>query len=734
MKIKDTHFLLNEAKEFTEAYQQGGNPGERELRCLRIQFPGIFLPIGEEDLFAGYTIEPIAGYRYSWNETCGMGYFCNHQWLQAIAEDESFSLEERKTARTLEGYWSSHTTRALWMEHNPDRDIYFHESLAEVFLRLAEINLDFDKLLLLGIPGLRKEVLCQKEIQALPIYDNLLGALDLLADMLCFLAEEARKLMPFAEIRRKKELLRMAETLERLSTNAPDSFYGALSLFHLVTMMTAVDNFARMDVYLGDFLVRDLERGVLTRQEALEIFVNLYQKYDKLFSTTGRIIIGGEGRRNVENADEMALLILDAAKIVHGEAPTLCLRVYSKLNSKLWDKAMDTLEAGCSYPLLYNDELNVPNRMHSFHVSREEAQQYIMSNCGEYGLWGRSLQSPNAAVNYAKVLELALNNGVDPMTGKQVGPKTGDMSAFSDFDEVKTAFKEQALHFLCLVADRLPSIYEIASKDSPNLLMTLLYADCISEGKGILEGARYRFCYIETHAVVLVADSLLAIKKIIFEEKRMTMGELLDALRNNFKGYEMQRSWLLHAPKFGNNNAEADEMVREISSFLHQKTAEQAERLGVQGFLATQITVDNYEIMGRFVGATPDGRFAYMPITNSINPSNGSDREGIIALLHSMSGVDSSICGGMVHHLKLSPSAFGRERRAVTEGMIRTFFSEGGSELSIYTVNQQDLIDAMEHPEKHQNLVVRIGGYNARFVNLTPALQKEMIARNAYMG
>ena len=195
-----------------------------------------------------------------------------------------------------------------------------------------------------------------------------------------YLAKEAREQILDADEKHRAELLRMAETLEYLSEHAPNSFYGALCLFHLVAMMTTVDNFARMDIYMGDFLVHDLEQGILTREEALDVFVDLYRNYDNLFSTSGRIIIGGEGRRNVENADQMALLILDAAKVVHGEAPTLCLRVYPGMNPALWEKAMDDLEAGCSYPLLYNDEVNIPNHMTALNVSREEAQQYVMSN------------------------------------------------------------------------------------------------------------------------------------------------------------------------------------------------------------------------------------------------------------------------------------------------------------------------------------------------------------------
>lgn len=731
--MKDTRFWLREAADFTEAHRAGGESSARELRCLRVQFPAVFEPVGETDLFTGYVSEPIVGYRYSWNSSRGMGYYCDFDRLDAARTDPELSGAEHRTAEELIEYWKTRTTRALWEREQPPREEYFIAGLCEVYPRLAEINLDFDKLLRLGVPGLREEVEACRAKKPLPLYDSLLGALELLADSLRALAREAEDRIPRAATeRRRAELRRMAESCAFLAEHAPDSFYGALSLFHVVAMMTTVDNFARMDVYLGDFLVNDLRRGTLTREEALEIFVDLYRRYERLFSTTGRIIIGGEGRRNPENADEMALLILDAAERVHGEAPTLCLRVHDALDPRLWDKAMETLERGCSYPLLFNDAVNVPGRMSAWHVPREDAEQYIMSNCGEYGLWARSVHSPDGAVNYAKVLELTLHGGTDPMTGRRVGPDTGRAEEFGSFEELWEAFRAQSAFFIRKSADRLRSIYSVAAEDSPNLLMSLLYHDCLETGKGLLMGARYRFYDVETHGVVLVADSLLAIRRLVFEEKSVTMPELLDALARDFEGCEALRAKLLRVPKFGNGDAEADGMTRLVSDFVQAETAAQAERLGVQAVTASQITVDNYEVMGRYVLATPDGRKALTPITNSINPSNGSDRCGVFPLLRSMAGVDTSLSGGQVHHLKLAPSAFSPERRAATGAMLRTFFREGGGELSVYTVRQEDLIDAMAHPEAHGDLIVRIGGFNARFVNLSPSLQREMIARNAY--
>ena len=726
--------LLQEAMDFTHAYQRDSDLVMREVNCLKAQFPAILLPIAAEDLFVGYYREPLVGYRYSWdNEKSCTGYYADIPQLEEIAADTQLSEEDRACAAQLLEFWRENRTMAKIQKTFPElveRDLF---RVAEIYIRLSEINLDFDMLLQLGLPGLREEIGKMYAQDGKPARKGELEVLDLMAEILQQYADQAKVLAQTAEPVRCKQLQRMAEMLQSLTERAPDSFYAALQLAHLVVMMTGVDNFARMDVYMGDFLVKDLEAGVLSREEALEILVNLYDRWADLFPTSGRIIIGGQGRRNAKNADQMALLLLDAAKVVHKSAPTLCLRLYDGMDPVLWEKACDDLEAGCSYPLLYNDVVNIPGRMRAHRVSRSEAEQYIMSNCGEYGIWGHSIHSPNAAISYAKLLELALFNGVDQENGQQIGLQTGDAAQFTSFEMLLEAFQKQATYFIERTAQCLPRIYEGAAMDSNNLLESMLHHNSFEEGVGILAGAQYRIIDIETHAIVLVADSLLAVRKVVFEDRKMTMQHLLDALKANFAGYEKERAWLLHAPKFGNNHPEADAMARKISDFIYETTCAQADKLKVHASTASQITVDGYVIYGKNVGATPDGRLAGQPLTNSMNPTNGCDRSGITALLWSMAGVDSSLSGGQVAHLKLAPDAFGEKKRAATTAMLAAYFEAGGGEISIYTVRQEDLIDALEHPEKHQNLMVRIGGYNARFVTLSRELQEEMIARNAYV-
>ncbi len=731
--MKTISEALAYAKRFTAAYQAQTDILLREVECMRAQYPAILDPIGPDDLYVGYYEMPLVGYCYSWSSDIGtVGYFADPLRLREIAENMQLCQADRDAAKELLEYWADRRTFAKIRAAHPhinEGDVKF---LTEIYVRLAEINLDFDMLLRLGLPGLGRELTRMDAEAPSPVRKAELLILDLVADVLRHYAAQARSLMAAANEKRQRELSRMAEALERLCDHAPDSFYSAMLLFNLVAMMTTVDNFARMDVYLGDFLAHDLKAGVLTRDEALELLVPLYSRLGDLFPTSGRIVIAGEGRRNPENADVMALLILDAAIIVHKSAPTLSMRLYPGMNTALWDKACDALEAGCSYPLLFNDAVNIPARMRGYRVSREEAEQYIMSNCGEYGLWGRSIHSPDCAINYAKILELTLNNGVDPVSGEKTGLETGNATGFRRFDELLQAFETQCTFFIQRTAACLQPIYSGAAADSKNLLMAMLHHDSFENGTGLLEGSRYLICDIETHAVVTVADSLLAIRKVIFEEQKMSMETLLAALKANFAGYQREHALLKRAPKFGNNHPEADAMTRYVSDFIYEECAKQADRFDIQAITASQITVDGYITYGGCCGATPDGRLAGTPITNSTNPSNGSDRQGITALLSSMSGVDCSLSGGQVCHLKLTPDSFSKEKRAATSAMISVFFASGGGELSIYTVRQEDLLDAVEHPEKHENLMVRIGGYNARFITLSRPLQEEMIARNAY--
>jgi pyruvate-formate lyase len=401
------------------------------------------------------------------------------------------------------------------------------------------------------------------------------------------------------------------------------------------------------------------------------------------------------------------------------------------MDPQLYERGLDCIREGRTYPMLYNDDVNVPTMACSFAASMEDAEQYVPNNCGEYSLDHLSLGSPNGSINYAKVLEITLNNGIDPGTGAPMGIPSGEISSFRAFDDLWDAFSRQAKLLIETVTDRMVHIHSAMRGSSAGLYQSLLFDDCLQEAKPLLDGARYVGLDVESHALISVADSLTAIRYVVYEKKLIDAAKLLDVLRSDFRGHEPERRILLSAPKYGNDEPAADAMAARVQTFVNATTARQASRLGLDFCLASHISVDAYLAMGKLLGATPDGRRAGMPVTNSSNPLAGSDRSGVTALLNSMAKLIPEHSGGQVQHLKLGRDLYG-DFAGRTRALLDGFFAQGGCHLAVSVMGRDDLARAMEEPEKYPSLTVRIGGYSARFVSLPRELQEEILSRTMY--
>jgi len=392
---------------------------------------------------------------------------------------------------------------------------------------------------------------------------------------------------------------------------------------------------------------------------------------------------------------------------------------------------MNCIFDGCDFPLLYNDEVGVPCVEKSYNVPGEDAEQYIMSNCGEYNLDHKSVSTPSGSISYPKVFELTINNGIDPYTGKRMLLQTGRLADYATFDDLWAAFEKQVENILDIVTKGMNCIYKAVQTHSHNLFASILTDDCIEKGTGLIGGAKYCGYIVETHGMIMVADSLYAIKKLIFDERRMTAERMADALRANFEGYEKERKMMTDVPKYGNDDNGADDMAKKVISMISSKTAEMAWQRGVDFCLPSHISVDAYVHLGKFIGAMPDGRSKSKPVSNSNNPLAGRDKNGVTALLNSMAKIKPEPSAGHVNHLKLS-SAIAKNNRIEVEALIRTFFKKGGNYLCISVAGKNELLAAVKEPEKYSYLMVRIGGYSARFVDISPELQEEVIARTEY--
>jgi pyruvate-formate lyase len=744
---------IGKAEHFTRAYQcaEREHPALREAACLKAMYPAYLTEILDGDLLAGRFETGIAGYRYGYLfGELGYYFYSNkiYDWRKCGKLDE----KQEARIRELESFWKGRTTadryRALDADERPeaihnalfvDRDgvDWTQADFAACYMpRMCEINLDFDKLLTLGIPGLLAEIKERKAEAAAHggdalLFEGMESALGVLAEVCLFYAAMAAKKAESAAGNARRELLDMETALRNIRAGRPETLFEAAQLFWLYCILSSVDNYGRMDVYLGDFYVRDLETGRLDEGQALAILQSLWRLIVCHFEGSGRIVIGGMGRRNVAHADRFALLAMEATRTVVEKPVQLSLRFHGGQDPALFDRALDVLGEGCTYPLLYNDDVNVPAVANAFGCPLAEAEQYVMSDCGEYDLANRSISSPNGSINYARLLELAIFDGVEPASNKLMGLKLGRLDQYPDFESLWKAFEAQVQFMLDHVGRRIVKIHAAAEADSPNLFCSMLFDDCLKKGKGLLAGARYVGCVYETHAIVSAADCLTAIRETVFETRQIPAQKLLEMLRANFAGYEPERRLLLDAPKFGNDDAEADRMVLRVYDMVNAATVAMAEKLGFRFSLPTHIGVNANVYLGQRTAATADGRKAGEPLSNSLNPLAGRDRNGMTALLNSMAKFRPDSVGGQVMHLKLGRDMFGKHREQLVS-MLKTYFEQGGCYLCIAVMDKGELEKAMEEPEAYGNLMVRVGGFSARFVTLPREMQLEILSRTLY--
>lgn len=733
-------YMMNEEKEleyfkrFTDTYFSfpSDQKGLREAACLKIQFSECLLPPEDEDMVFGKYDYLCVGFGM---QEAGMGYFLNQTKFDELVEK---CPEQKELLFEIYRKWLPETGRQQLIEQTPayildviPNDNFKNESNVAFWLcRMSSTHLDFDKLMLLGIPGLRKEVqnhlngCC--EDSAIKFYQEELNLLD----MFCEVAEVCAQK---SELSGAKYGNQISENLRNITKRKPESFWEAVQLMYLYAVMSGTYNYGRIDEYLGDFLANDLAKHKLTYDKARDILVSLWKLFIQRETTwNGRVIIGGKGRRNEKEANQLALLTIEVASIVKDVLPQLSLRFYQGQNPALMDKALEVIGQGCVYPMLYNDDVNIPSVCKAFSVSEHEAEQYLPFGCGEYIFSHRSVGTPSDIINLLKALEITLFNGYDYISQTPRGLKTGEFCNFKDFESFFRAYCRQVEYFTELNARQQKIEYETAAKHSPFLMASLLYDDCIQKGRPIYNGGvHYIGGTFETYGNTNTSDSLTAIKKLIFEEKVLSPKTLLDMLKANFEGYETERKLLLSAPKYGNDDAEADTMAARVHEHICKITQSKAKEVGLDSYLVVVINNSANTDLGHYTMASADGRMAYEPLANANNPSGGSDKSGLTALLNSLVKMRTDIHAGSVQNIKFSKEMF-QEHFGETKAALEVYFENGGAQIMINVLGRDDLENAQKEPEKYQNLIVRVGGFCARFVELSKDVQKEIISRTMY--
>lgn len=745
---KITREQILQAEEFTRVYRENADEDVsiREARCLAAQYPRTLLPIRENDLFAGLTKFGIVGFA-SKNDV-GFGYCCHSNDMEAFLKEESAPEEDRKKVSGLLDFWREECcrakTRAAFDEDMAAALPYDDLEAPGVgfpLYRMAGWVLDYTKLMKLGVPGLKAELKEHMEqavshgnTAARKLYEGMLLSLGVLCDCAVYYCNQIDGLLQ-AEPgeKREKELQVMRSSLCALQNRAPETLHEALQLMWLYSLITVTMDYGRMDDYAGQFYVRDLKEGRLTEEEGLELLKSLWTMIaDTAESVHGRVMLGGKNRADEDAADRFALIAMEASRQVVRHVPQLSLRLYEGCNPALFEKALDVLGSGRTFPILYNDDVNIPSVIKAFGVEEKEAADYFPFGCGEYVLGYKSFGSPNGIINILKALELAIFNGKDYLTGRKLGPSTGDSAEFRDFEELYAAFLKQCEYFFYYLAKQQELEYRIAGEEASYLLQSMLYEDCMERGKGVFSGGiRYLGGTVETYGNISAADSLYAIKRIVFDTKQTTMEELGRALQADFEGYEGLWKLLKEIPKFGNDDEGADAMAARMHEDVCGIIAEQGKKTELSTYLAVLINNDHNVKLGGAIGASADGRRKFKPMSNANGPTSGNDTNGITALMNSMTKLRTDIHAGEVQNMKFSKDMF-RHNREMVKALLETYFAQGGSQAMITVVDRQELENAMREPENYQDLFVRVGGYSGRFVYLPKEVQLDVLNRTLY--
>jgi len=748
-KVQNPRKNLQVEIDFTNQYRKikekwKDNKYKIEVESMKAMYPAILHPIESNDVLAGrHEFGPV-GFGIQ-HQTGGFGFYIHEDQVINELENASGSLKYREDLTDMLNFWKKENTNRKVMENMPKeiKPALISDEWETVpmpacpILRMAGCYLDFDKLVRLGIPGLIHEI--ENQITKTQVEESKkflkasIEMLTLLIDMLAYYEVQASELLKEAKGERKIELERLRDALKCNQIQAPKSYIESVQLVWMYCLLTPIIDIGRCDVFFGDLYSHDIDHGVLTEDEALKITQCFFKLVDHLdCETDGRVIVGGYGRRNQEQADRYALMAIEACRTVKEILPQFTLRFCKDTPKEIMDASIRCINEGRTYPLLYNDDVIIKGVQKTYGVSRELAEHYIMLGCGEYEFEHYSIATPSGSLNAIKVLEVALNGGYDPIGGWNIGPKTKKLTECETYEEFYEDYKKQAEYFIAAQAQFEKYEYDITGKIHPFLMASILYDGCIENGKALFEGGcTHLGGTLEFYGAVDAADSLCAIKKLVFEDKTISKERMMEALRDNFDGYEQERRLMLEAPKYGVDDDYADAFFVVLLDFFNEYTKEQAGKVGLESYLPVYINNAQNTTLARWVGATPNGRKAGCATANANNPESCVKNKGLTSMINSLLKPSHTDHAGMVQNFRFTKELIETSSDKVYEVM-KDYFDRGGSQAMITVVGKDDLKNAMEKPEDYRDLIVRVGGFSARFVELQKDVQKEIYERSSF--
>ena len=745
----------------------------------------------------------------------------SYEWLEAELDTvatrtaDPFEIAEETKAELKEAdkYWKGKTTSELAtsymapeaikaIEHNiftPGN--YFYNGVGHVTVKYWEV-------LETGFEGIMEKA--QKELDGCSVGDgnyarksHFLEAVILSCKAVIDYAGRYAKLAQEMAAQtsdpvRKQELLVIAENCSRVPAKGAQNFYEACQSFWFVQQLLQMESSGhsispgRFDQYMYPYYKKDMEAGTITREFAQELMDCIWVKLNDLnkcrdaasaegfagYSLFQNLIAGGQNKEGEDVTNDLSVMCIQASMHVHLPAPSLSVRVWNGSPHEFLIKAAELTRTGIGLPAYYNDEVIIP-ALQNRGLSLEDAREYNIIGCVEPQKAGKTEGWHDAAFfNMCRPLELVFSNGMDK--GEMVGIPTGDVTQMKTFDEFFDAYKKQMEYCISLLVNADNAIDVAHAERCPLPFLSCMIYDCLKEGKSVQErGAVYNFTGPQGFGIANMADGLFAIRKLVYEDKKVSMKELKEALAWNYdKGLDAQSAgdmtemimkamqkagrnvdastaegllktfmgmkpgeqktqrfkeihdMIDEVPKFGNDIPEVDYFAREVA-YTYSKPLQKYNNPRGGKFQAGLYPVSANVPLGGQTGATPDGRYAHTPVADGVSPSAGKDVKGPTAAATSVSRLDHFIVSnGTLFNQKFHPSALsGREGLEKFVALIRGYFDQKGMHMQFNVVDRQTLLDAQEHPEKYKHLVVRVAGYSALFTTLSRSLQDDIIRR-----
>ena len=745
----------------------------------------------------------------------------SYEWLEAELDTvatrtaDPFEIAEETKAELKEAdkYWKGKTTSELAtsymapeaikaIEHNiftPGN--YFYNGVGHVTVKYWEV-------LEIGFEGIMEKA--QKELDGCSVGDgnyarksHFLDAVILSCKAVIDYAGRYAKLAQEMAAQtsdpiRKQELFVIAENCSRVPAKGAQNFYEACQSFWFVQQLLQMESSGhsispgRFDQYMYPYYKKDMEAGTITREFAQELMDCIWVKLNDLnkcrdaasaegfagYSLFQNLIAGGQNKEGEDVTNDLSVMCIQASMHVHLPAPSLSVRVWNGSPHEFLIKAAELTRTGIGLPAYYNDEVIIP-ALQNRGLSLEDAREYNIIGCVEPQKAGKTEGWHDAAFfNMCRPLELVFSNGMDK--GEMVGIPTGDVTQMKNFDEFFDAYKKQMEYCISLLVNADNAIDVAHAERCPLPFLSCMIDDCLKEGKSVQEGgAVYNFTGPQGFGIANMADGLFAIRKLVYEDKKVSMKELKEALAWNYdKGLDAQSAsdmtemimkamqkagrnvdastaegllktfmgmkpgeqktqrfkeihdMIDEVPKFGNDIPEVDYFAREVA-YTYSKPLQKYNNPRGGKFQAGLYPVSANVPLGGQTGATPDGRYAHTPVADGVSPSAGKDVKGPTAAATSVSRLDHFIVSnGTLFNQKFHPSALsGREGLEKFVALIRGYFDQKGMHMQFNVVDRQTLLDAQEHPEKYKHLVVRVAGYSALFTTLSRSLQDDIIRR-----